>query len=259
MIQLACSTENLRTGGLEERARVMSALGIRFAEVIARGPNDPVDLSVAEPADIRDPLARHGLTPVSLYTACLDIRDADRMARSIGYIKRAVDLADALGIKRLVMTPFGPGIRDGYDYRKLAEGCREIADHIGDKPVMLCLENHPGWPLTTSSDYEALFEHLDAPQVGITMDFAHFVRLKEDPLKFAERWSSRIRHIHLKDADEEKTTWFGEGKAPIREIFAFLNDRDFNGYASLELEIRGVECNRDNLKRVWDYCVEHYA
>jgi len=258
MIQLASSTENLREGNLAERAKVFSDLGIRFVEVIGRGPKDPIDLAVAESDDIREPLRRRGIEPVALYTACLDIRDEEKHRTSVDTIVRAADLASALGCRRLVMTPFGPGVRDGYDYAKLAEGCAEVAERIGGRDVTLCLENHPGWPLTYSEDYKKIFALVDAPQLGITMDIAHFVRLGEDPLRFAEQWSDRIRHVHLKDSDGEKTVWFGEGKAPIGELLDLLREKGYKGYASLELEIRGVERTPDNLKKAWDACQRLY-
>ncbi|MCP2048796.1 UNVERIFIED_ORG: sugar phosphate isomerase/epimerase [Paenarthrobacter nicotinovorans] len=94
---------------------------------------------------------------------------------------------------------------------------------------------------------QLLADHLDGSDVGIVMDFSHIVASGGDPVDFVSRFSSRIKHVHLRDAvpatDNEPgniNLSIGNGKADFAAGLTALRDSGYAGHFSLELETRDV-------------------
>ncbi len=252
MIRLSCSTVCLRGRPLGEALEVYARIGYRRVEVIALGGGTGVDLADWRAERLGETLARHGQEMVALYVRPVDVRSDAAFAQSLDYVRLGIDTADALGCTRIVFPPLIP--REGYDYARLAEGCRILCDHIGSRDVALALENHHDWPLSYPEDYASLFELVDDPRVGITMDTGHFTSSGVDMPAFVDRFADRIRHVHLKDHVGTRSVPFGEGQTPNAAVLERLRAAGYDGCASVELEVRGRETTEQDLADALAYC-----
>ncbi len=252
MIRLSCSSVCLRGRPLEEVLAICSRTGYRRVEVIALGGATGVDLTDWSAQRLGETLSAHGQELVALYVRPVDVRSDAAFAQSLDYVRLGIDTAAALGCSRIVFPPLIP--REGYDYARLAEGCRHLADYIGERDVALALENHHEWPLSYAEDYARLFDLIDDPRVGITMDTGHFTSSGVDMLAFVDRFAERIRHVHLKDHVGTRSVPFGEGETPNAAVLERLRAAGYDGCASVELEVRGRETTERDLADALAYC-----
>jgi sugar phosphate isomerase/epimerase len=252
MIRLSCSSVCLRGWPLEDALAVHERIGYRRAEVIALGGAWGVDLAEWDAQRLGDALSRHGQELSALYVRPVDVRSAEAFAESLGYVRRGIDTAAALGCTRVVFPPLRP--REGYDYARLAEGCRALADHIGRRDVVLALENHHEWPLSYTEDFARLFALVDDPRVGITMDTGHFTSSGVDMVDFVGRFPGRIKHLHLKDHIGTQSVALGRGETDNAAVLERLRAAGYDGCASVELEVRDRENTQRYLTEAFAYC-----
>ncbi len=252
MIGLSCSSACLGGRPLEDALAVHARIGFRRVEVIALGGASGVDLADWDADRLGDVLSRHGQELAALYVRPVDVRSDAGFARSLDYVRRGIETAAALGCTRIVFPPLRP--REGYDYARLAEGCRILADQIGGRDVALALENHHEWPLSCPEDYARLFGLLDDARVGIAMDTGHFTSSGVDLAAFVDRFAGRIMHVHLKDHVGRQPVPFGRGETPNAAVLERLRAAGYDGCASVELEVRDRENRERYLAEAFDYC-----
>ncbi|HEX4320085.1 MAG TPA: sugar phosphate isomerase/epimerase [Acidobacteriaceae bacterium] len=79
------------------------------------------------------------------------------------------------------------------------------------------------------------------PRVGLCMDMGHTVRTGTDPVEAIRKAGKRLYDVHMKDlADlkvKESQVAVGDGKMPVRAIFAALAGIGYAGNVDLEYEI----------------------
>lgn len=240
MIKLACSTVSLPRGPLDEVLDTIAELGFKRVELVAHGGPGP-DLQQTTPEQLARAFEKAGLELIGIYPKPFDTRDQDLLDASLPYVQRTIDVVAELGCERVVFTPLHPSQREEPQYVLMAEGCRRLAEYIGDRPVTVCLENHHTWPLSYAADYERIMGDVDDPCIAITVDTGHFTASEVDQVAFVQRFADRIRHLHLKDQVGTKTVPFGEGQTPNAAVLRELESRGYDGYASLELELRDVD------------------
>jgi sugar phosphate isomerase/epimerase len=147
--------------------------------------------------------------------------DPDRRADAQARFEAALDLATALGVKRLITMsgcPAGPGggtlgvfpcwatssdAEDLFAWQMENEVgpfwqsvSRRLAASAPD--LMICLELHPGVTIFTAAGFEALTRYVGR-NIGINMDPSHFWWQGIDPLTVIERLGDRIGYAHGKD------------------------------------------------------------
>ena len=98
-------------------------------------------------------------------------------------------------------------------------------------------------------DYDAIFDRIQSPQVGITLDSGHFHAAGVDWALLIERYRDRIYNFHVKDHISVQSVAIGAGEVDIRGYIEALHGIDYEG--ALELEVLDWE----NLPR---YCAEAY-
>jgi sugar phosphate isomerase/epimerase len=252
MIGLSCSSVCLRGRPLEDALAVHERIGFRRVEVIALGGGSGVDLTEWDSRRLGDALRRHRQELAALYVRPVDVRSPQAFAESLDYVRLGIDTAAALGCARVVFPPLRP--REGYDYSRLAEGCRILAGYIGRRDMALALENHHEWPLSYPEDYARLFELIDDPRVGITMDTGHFTSSRVDMAGFVDRFAGRIRHVHLKDHVGTQSVPLGTGETDNAAALERLRAAGYDGCASVELEVRDPENAERYLREAFGYC-----
>lgn len=67
---------------------------------------------------------------------------------------------------------------------------------------------------------EEIDELLDRTAVGLTLDTGHLILGGGDPLAGLDRWSERINHLHLKDAQRDVLDQVVKGKGDLRTLWA---------------------------------------
>ncbi len=233
MIKLAVSTICFRDRPLREALQGVAESQCRSAELVALGQTH-VDVEQSTAEGIREALAEADVDLVALYPKPLDVASAERLEPTVSHVCRAADLAARLGCQRIVFSPLLP--REGYDYGKLVEACRRVAEHIGEHDIAVCLENHAGWPLSGVEDYERIEELFGDRRLGIAADTGHFTTVGVDLVQFAERFGLAIKHVHLKDRVGSRATPFGEGETDNEGFLHQLRNLGYDGFATLELE-----------------------
>lgn len=79
------------------------------------------------------------------------------------------------------------------------------------------------------------------PRMGCCIDVGHCVRAGTDVVEAIHACGPRLHNVHMKDlasfTDKESQVAVGQGKMPIRDVFAALIETKYPGWVDLEYEI----------------------
>lgn len=253
VIRLACATCCLWDWPLDKTLAAYEELGFTAIELLALGADQHLDVMQCEASRLRSLIARHGLELAAIYPKPVNTMTEKDRAESMEYVRRTIDLACELGCRRIVFTPIHFP-REKIDYSKIAAACGELAAYVGNRDVVICLENHHGFPLSVAEDYEKVFSLIDDHRIGITVDTGHFTASRVDVPGFVDRWRQRIYHVHLKDQVGTKPVPFGAGQTDNVTAVERLRAIGFDGYASIELEIEHKQRRLEQLADARRYC-----
>ena len=88
---------------------------------------------------------------------------------------------------------------------------------------------------------QALADRLRGSDVGVVMDFSHIVASGGDPVDFVSRFSDRIAHVHIRDAEPGNINLsVGRGQVDFASGLKALAAAGYTGEFALELETRDV-------------------
>lgn len=112
--------------------------------------------------------------------------------------------------------------------------------------IRIAIHNHgpedPVWP--SPLDILKLVKNLD-PRIGCCIDVGHTVRAGTDVVEAIHQVGPRLFNMHMKDLadfkEKESQVAVGQGKMPVREIFAALAEINYKGFVDLEYEIHGED------------------
>lgn len=215
--------------------------------------------------------------------------DPDREAREAAHthLRRVVDAAGRLEVG-LVCTFAGAD-----PHRPLDENLEEfrrvwppLVDHAEERGVRIAIENCPmvfdraRWPGGTNLAYcpaawDAIFEAIPTPGLGLNLDPSHLVWLQIDPERAVRDYAPRILHVHAKDTEIGRDQlhrrsilslgvgWQtgripGRGEIDWRRFLGALRDVGYGGVISVEHEDEdvgveaGFELARDHLRPLLD-------
>jgi inosose dehydratase len=97
--------------------------------------------------------------------------------------------------------------------------------------------SHHGSIIETAEEYEQLMAMTDASLVGWCPDTGHIVRGGLDLVGTLRKYGTRIRNVHLKDADENgKWKALGEGVCNVKVVVQFLEEIGYTGWIIAEEE-----------------------
>lgn len=233
---LALSTYCLTPGSWEEAFAGAAALGYRALEWVTFCHGKGDELATLRPATIAQALRQHRLQLVAIYPPPLDVHNPESRRETLAGVRRAVDWAGELGCPRIVFSPLLP--RAGYDYAALAEDVRALAGYIGDRPVVLALENHAHWPLSTAADFQNILDLCGADRrIALTLDTGHTTAVGENPVDLVRDLSPRIAHLHLKDHRGPHCVPFGTGETDLSGVLQALEAAGYGGAATVEIEL----------------------
>jgi len=183
-------------------------------------------------------------------------------------LKKSVLAADNLGINNISVMSGGflwhmiypwPQRPDGIvdeAFTELARRWHPILDFAAEHDVTFGYELHPGSDLYDGATYEMFLEKVDNhPAACLTYDPSHFVLQQLDYLHFIRLYGSRIRAVHVKDAEFNPDgrvgvyggyqPWIGragrfrslgDGQVDFKGMFTLLIEAGYEGWAILEWE-----------------------
>ncbi|MDP5130071.1 MAG: sugar phosphate isomerase/epimerase [Paraglaciecola sp.] len=141
-------------------------------------------------------------------------------------------------------------------FTELAKRWLPILDAFDEAGVDLCYEIHPGEDLHDGASFERFLTAVNHhPRANILFDPSHFLLQQLDYLEFIDRYHSRIKMFHVKDAEFHPNgrsgvyggyqSWvdrpgrfrsLGDGQVDFKGIFSKLTQYGFDGWAVLEWE-----------------------
>jgi sugar phosphate isomerase/epimerase len=170
----------------------------------------------------------------------------DKVVRreAIDLTKRGIDAARAMGAN-LMTVWLG---QDGFDYNFQldyaqawdweVEGIREVADH--DPDCQVSIEYKPDEPRAQSLLRDAAttllaIDDAGAPNLGVTMDFAHSLYAGEQPAFAAHliHRRSKLLGVHLNDAYAKRDDGLMVGAVHLRSTLELLHQIRRDGYSGV--------------------------
>lgn len=196
-----------------------------------------------DPEEIPPILAEHGLSLVGGFVPAVlhraDVRDAE-----LGSVEQRTRFFSAAGAEVLVLAAFTGS--DNYEevielgdeaWEELFENLSRVEEISSRYGLTVALHPHYGTVIERDDQLRRFLEGCDT---GFCLDTGHLVIGGSDPVKIAEQAADRVRHVHLKDVDQDlarrlATRELGFKEAAQREVFRPLGDGDVNLGRLLEL------------------------
>lgn len=164
----------------------------------------------------------------------------DSAQAALAYVEYSLihscDLAERLNCPLVV---FSGGRRDEEGSAGLeasVAGLKALLPMIGNREIKVALEPHFRSRYQDAEDFDFIFERIDHPQLGITVDTGHFHAAGVDTRAFIRKYARKIWNIHLKDHIGTQSVAIGEGEIDLQGIFALLHEVGYEGALALEIE-----------------------
>ncbi len=180
-----------------------------------------------------------GLTHCTeVYGAAIPTGSIAEAQRAAIYRAQLCKVAVKMGSPLVVIT--GRPRRDGGLAVTIA-GLQALLPLIKDLPVRLALEPHFGSQIQSIEDYDAIFDQIESPQVGITLDSGHLYTAGVDWRSLIKRYPNRIYNFHVKDHIGEQSVPLGKGEINLRGYIEELDRINYDGALAVELEVADPE------------------
>jgi sugar phosphate isomerase/epimerase len=239
---------------LEDALAVLAALGYEGVALTldhhALNPFDPQPREQAE--RVRDLLRQYRLRPV-IETGARFLLDPGRKhqptlldpdpalrARRRDFLRRAAATAAIIGAP-VVSFWSGTPVDDASPavlMQRLVESCAILAQESESlQDVRLAFEPEPGMFLDSMDRYAELFERVNHPRFGLTLDVGHLHCMNEPISATIHRWKDVLWNVHIEDMRQgvHEHLMFGEGEIDFAEVTKALSEIDYPGGVFVEL------------------------
>lgn len=180
-------------------------------------------------------LKAHGLTATSLLGGC-DVQSAT----VVEDFQSTLDIANEMGVKVIFVS-----VHSGETDKKVVyERLRAIGENAEPLGVKVCLETHPDIAHNGDIALETM-KGVNHPNICINFDTGnvYYYNHDVDAVTEVKKIIKHVGAVHLKDTNGGYRTWhfptLGEGVVDYKAVFQTLNDADFYGPFTMELE--GIE------------------
>lgn len=204
-------------------------------------------------------------------------------------LKSNVSFPGALAWPYLYPWPQRPAGLIEAAFDELAKRWTPIFDAFEDADCNVCFELHPGEDLFDGTTFEMFLDRVNQhPRCCINYDPSHFLLQQLDYLEFIDIYHSRIKALHIKDAEFRPTgrqgvysgyqPWvdragrfrsLGDGQVDFGAIFSKMAQYDYDSWAVLEWECclkhpeagaaEGAEFIRRHIIRVTEKAFDDFA
>jgi sugar phosphate isomerase/epimerase len=158
----------------------------------------------------------------------------------LNFLRGAIDIAESLGAgvvsfwSGTLLTKEKPDLV----IKRLVDCCRELADHAAAKGVRLAFEPEPGMFIDTIDRFAELFDRVNHPAFGLTIDIGHLHCQGETPIEdHLRRWKHVLWNIHIEDMRRgvHDHLMFGEGEIDFPPVLRTLDEIGYAGGVHVEL------------------------
>ena len=173
--------------------------------------------------------------------------DAAVRKAGIEYMKRCIDLTEALGAKTLsgplhsTLGQFSGSGPTAAEKKRSISSQRAIGDHAGKKGVTIGLEylnRFECYLVNTMADLSAHIDAVAHPNIKAMYDTFHANIEEADPIKAYTSHVGNIVHIHISENDRGVP---GRGNIPWAETFASIRKSGYDDWLTIESFGRGLK------------------
>lgn len=184
---------------------------------------------------VQSALDAHGLTATSLLGRC-DVQSET----VVSDFQATLETADKMDVKIIFVSVHAGDTERGVVYERL----RAIGENAAPSGIKVCLETHPDLAQNGDIALETITA-VNHPNICVNFDTGNVYYYNHNVTATAEvqKVLSHVGAVHLKDTNGGYRTWhfptLGEGVVDFKAVFQTLNDADFYGPFTMELE--GIE------------------
>jgi sugar phosphate isomerase/epimerase len=184
--------------------------------------------------------ARYLLNPRKKHDPTLLDPDPGRRAVRLDFLRRAIDIAKAIGADAVSLWSGRPPspLEDGAAMDRLVRSLRRVIDHAETAGMPLGFEPEPGMFIETLKRFAELDERIGHPLFQLTLDLGHAHCMDEGDIPgLLWKWRSRIVNIHIEDMVQgvHEHLMFGAGTMDFPPIFQALHESAFDRGVHVEL------------------------
>lgn len=206
----------------------MRSLGLSATEL------GPTGYLGADPAQVRERLARHGMRlvggflPVALHVA--SVADLAEAKAAIGVLAEAGSQVIVLAARSADGSYDHKVTLDDGEWQTMLANLRRLQGVIRDYGMTATLHPHVG---TAVENRAAVHRVLDASDIALCLDTGHLVIGGTDPLELLRAAGGRVAHVHLKDVRLPVAETVSQGDASYIEavrkgLYAPLGEGDLD-------------------------------
>lgn len=161
-----------------------------------------------------------------------------------GKLIRSVDFANEVGATSVIVHP-------PFKTSQYADEFIDVANFLGRNFTPdVAIENMFPWMVKgrTVEMYGPSWQETCERADNLTFDFSHASLSDMDVMEFFEKYHHKVRVIHFTDgskrtrlkgdAIKDEHLLPGEGDMPLREVYAFLKEKNWSGETVLEINTR---------------------
>jgi len=195
------------------------------------------------------PFHNHSLRSVSVETLAREYREFGlecsglhigglptdaRLDGALEYARAAIDAAAELNAGVLVMG--GPD-RASEPFRPYIAAVESLVPRLEKQNIRLAIENHYRNWVQYIQDYDFIFDFIQSPMVGMTLDTGHFTAAGVDPEEVARKFAPRVFNVHVKDHIGAHSVEMGMGVTNNRGCVIALREAGYGGWLTQEIEV----------------------
>jgi inosose dehydratase len=201
-----------------------------------------------QPNELRELLARHGLTFVALSSGTLGIAATRADEEMALHMKHARFLRDCGGLYLQIIDARPARSVSAADYAALGRRLTELGKRLADVGVPLGYHHHMGSLGEGPDEIDRILDATDPVFVKLQLDTAHYLQGGGDPAQAIRKYASRLLFLHLKDvrvrtpepgARDQRPFQFvelGQGRLDFKSVFRALGEAKFQGWIVVELD-----------------------
>jgi sugar phosphate isomerase/epimerase len=173
----------------------------------------------------------------------------DDRRRRIDFLLAAVDIAAEVGAESVSLWS-GAADDDASEavvFDRLMAGLDPVLRRAERRGVRLAFEPEPGMVVDTMARFERLFEAVEHPAFGLTLDVGHVICLGDGtPSEHIQRWRDCLWNVHIEDMVPglHEHRMFGEGAVDFAEVFDAMGAIGYAGPVHVELSRHGGDAER---------------
>ncbi len=170
-----------------------------------------------------------------LYTRGFDPTSTENALAGVEELCEWAKFAVALGSPLLVFS--GRQRQEGSrGLESVVAGLNVLLPMLDELPIRVALEPHHGSQFQFIEDYDFIFDRVNHPSLGITVDTGHFHASGVDTVALIRKYSEKIWNIHLKDHTGSESVSIGRGAVDFGLILSELHEIEYEGALALEIE-----------------------